>query len=49
MYIDRRAKNKESKLVDEIIPVKLFGFNEKTVEVNKPPYKKNNYKKEPCF
>lgn len=49
LYIARRAKNKESKLVDEIIPVKLFGVNEKTVDVNKLPYKKHNYKKEPCF
>lgn len=48
LCIARSVTNKESKLAD-IIPVKLFGVNGKTVDVNKAPYKKHNYKKRPCF
>lgn len=36
LYVARRVTNKKSKLLDEVIPVKLFRINGNTVEVNKP-------------
>lgn len=45
LYVARRVTNKKSKLLDEVIPVKLFRVNGNTVEVNKPPYKKHSWKK----